>query len=91
MHDLVIRNGTIVDGTGAERFHGDVAIDDGRISIVGSVSEKGRREIDAAGQIVPTNLDAPGSPLLRRQHEHRAARHQPRQNGKQKRERRQQG
>ena len=52
MHDLVIRNGTIVDGTGAERFHRDVAIDDGRISTVGSVCEKGRREIDAAGQIV---------------------------------------
>jgi N-acyl-D-amino-acid deacylase len=52
MHDLVIRNGTIVDGTGRERFQGDVAIDAGRISEVGRVSGRGRREIDAAGQIV---------------------------------------
>ena len=34
-HDLVIRGGTIVDGTGADRFSGDVAIDDGRIAAVG--------------------------------------------------------
>ncbi len=52
MHDLVVRNGTIVDGTGRERFAGDVAIDGGRIAAVGSVAERGRREIDAAGQVV---------------------------------------
>lgn len=52
MHDLVIRNGSIVDGTGRARFHGDVAIDAGRISAVGHVSGRGRREIDAAGHIV---------------------------------------
>ena len=52
MHDLVIRNGTIVDGTGAERFAGDVAIDGGRIAAVGAVSEQGRREIDASGDVV---------------------------------------
>jgi N-acyl-D-amino-acid deacylase len=55
MHDLVIRNAIIVDGTGRDRFKGDVAIDDGRISSVGSVVEKGKREIDAKG-----NLLAPG-------------------------------
>ncbi|MHC5025076.1 MAG: amidohydrolase family protein, partial [Planctomycetota bacterium] len=52
MHDLVIRNGTVVDGTGGAPFEGDVAIDGGRIAAVGSVSEPGRREIDAKGNIV---------------------------------------
>ncbi len=52
MHDLVIRNGTVVNGTGGAPFEGDVAIDDGRIAAVGSVSEPGRREIDAKGDIV---------------------------------------
>ncbi len=52
MHDLVIRGGTIVDGTGRERFSGDVAVDDGRIAAVGRVSERGRREIDAADHLV---------------------------------------
>jgi N-acyl-D-aspartate/D-glutamate deacylase len=52
MHDLVVRNGTIVDGTGRERFERDVAIDGGRVAAVGSVAGRGRREIDAAGQVV---------------------------------------
>jgi N-acyl-D-aspartate/D-glutamate deacylase len=52
MHDLVIRNGTIVDGTGAGRFQGDIAIDGDRIAAVGKVDAKGRREIDAQGLIV---------------------------------------
>jgi len=51
-HDLVIRNATIVDGTGRERVRGDVAVDGDRISQVGSVSGSGRREIDAAGALV---------------------------------------
>ena len=52
MHDLVIRRGTVVDGTGGKPFIADVAIDNGKISAVGSVSEKGREEIDATGKIV---------------------------------------
>jgi N-acyl-D-amino-acid deacylase len=52
MHDLVVRGGTIVDGTGRERFEGDVAIDGGRIAAVGRVAERGRREVDACGAIV---------------------------------------
>lgn len=52
MHDLVIRNGTIVDGSGAPRFTGDVAIDGGLISAVGATVGKGKEEIDAAGKIV---------------------------------------
>lgn len=52
MHDLVIRGGTIVDGTGGPAFSGDVAIDGGRITAVGRVDAKGREEIDATGRIV---------------------------------------
>ncbi len=52
MRDLIIRGGTIVDGTGAAPFEGDVAIDAGRIVEVGEVSGHGRREIDARGQLV---------------------------------------
>ena len=52
MHDLVIRNAFIVDGTGVAGFTGDVAIDDGKISEVGTVAGPGRREIDAEGKLV---------------------------------------
>lgn len=51
-HDLVVRGGTVVDGTGAEPFRADVAIDDGTITAVGAVTETGRTEIDAAGLLV---------------------------------------
>jgi N-acyl-D-aspartate/D-glutamate deacylase len=52
MHDLVIRNGTIVDGTGRPRFEGSIAIDGGVISRIGSSVERGRREIDARNLLV---------------------------------------
>src|SRR3954447_3715550 len=52
MHDLVIRGATVVDGTGAPRRAADVAVDDGRITAVGHVGERGRREIDADGLIL---------------------------------------
>lgn len=52
MHDLVIRGGTVVDGTGAPRFVADVAVDGGLISTVGPNLPKGREEIDAMGKIV---------------------------------------
>jgi N-acyl-D-amino-acid deacylase len=52
MHDLVIRGGTVVDGTGSAPFVADVAIDGGLISLVGTVHSKGREEIDANGKIV---------------------------------------
>ncbi|MEM7750473.1 MAG: amidohydrolase family protein, partial [Pseudomonadota bacterium] len=50
--DLVIRNGAIYDGTGAEPFEADVAIKDGQIAQLGKVSGSGADEIDANGQIV---------------------------------------
>ncbi len=52
VHDLVIRNGTVVDGTGAPRRCADVAIDSGKISVVGTVAGLGREEIDASGHLV---------------------------------------
>jgi N-acyl-D-aspartate/D-glutamate deacylase len=53
MHDLVIRGGTIVDGTGAARSTGDIAVDDGQLTQVGGrVGERGARELDADGLIV---------------------------------------
>ena len=52
MHDLVIRNGTIVDGTGAARFVGDIAVDGGHITSVGKVAGEAAQTIDATGRIV---------------------------------------
>jgi len=52
MHDLVIRGGTIVDGTGEAPFTADVAIDGDRVTLVGDVKAEGREEIDATGKIV---------------------------------------
>ncbi len=52
MLDLVIRGGTIVDGSGAAAFTGDVGVQGGRIVSVGAVAERGRRELDAKGLLV---------------------------------------
>ena len=52
MHDLVIRNGRIVDGTGGAERNGDVAIDGGRITSAGGRAGAARREIDAGGLLV---------------------------------------
>ncbi|MBX3479000.1 MAG: amidohydrolase family protein [Caulobacter sp.] len=52
MHDLVIRNGRVVDGNETPAFEADIAIDNGRIAAIGKVTGRGRREIDAAGKIV---------------------------------------
>ena len=64
-HDLVIRGGELVDGTGAEARPGDLAINGSTISAVGQVDGKGKREIDARGLAVTpgfvdlhTHLDA---------------------------------
>jgi len=50
--DLVIRNGTVVDGTGAEPVSADVAISAGRIAAVGRFDGAGAEEIDARGLAV---------------------------------------
>jgi len=51
--DLVIRNGTVIDGTGAARVRADVAVSDDRIVAVGDLAEtKGNREVAATGHVV---------------------------------------
>ena len=64
-HDIVIRGGELVDGTGAGPVPGDLAVDDGLITAVGKVDGKGKQEIDAKGLAVTpgfvdlhTHLDA---------------------------------
>tara|TARA_B100000953_G_scaffold152740_1_gene126261 strand:+ start:117 stop:1769 length:1653 start_codon:yes stop_codon:yes gene_type:complete len=64
-HDVVIRGGNVVDGTGEVPYQADIAIDGDRISEIGVVSEQGREEIQAEGLNVSpgfidlhTHLDA---------------------------------
>ncbi len=52
MHDLVIRGGQVIDGTGSPARQADIAIDNGIITEVGDVRASGREEIDAAGALV---------------------------------------
>jgi len=51
-YDLVLRGGTVADGSGAPVFEGDVAVKDGRIVQVGAVRGAGAEEIDARGRLV---------------------------------------
>jgi N-acyl-D-aspartate/D-glutamate deacylase len=51
-YDLIIRGGTIADGTGAPLIEGDVAVKDGKIAAVGKVGGRGREEVDARGKLV---------------------------------------
>ena len=51
-YDLVIRGGTIADGSGGDLIEGDIAIAAGRIAAIGEVSGSGREEINARGRIV---------------------------------------
>ncbi|MCH8257621.1 MAG: amidohydrolase family protein, partial [Proteobacteria bacterium] len=64
-YDIVIRGGTIVDGTGGDPVAGDLAIKDGFIATMGEVEGEGTQEIDATGHMVTpgfidihTHLDA---------------------------------
>ena len=64
-HDIVIRGGALVDGSGAGPISGDLAIRDGRITAIGNVSGRGGMEIDARDRVVTpgfvdihTHLDA---------------------------------
>ena len=51
-YDLVIKNGTVVDGTGAARYQADVAIAGGKVAEIGKVTEGAKRTIDAHGLVV---------------------------------------
>ena len=52
MYDLVIRNGTIVDGTGMPGYRADVGVSGNRIAAIGRLTERGAEEIDASGHVV---------------------------------------
>ncbi len=51
-YDLIIRGGTVHDGSGGEGFVADVAVSEGRIAKIGDINETASKEIDARGQIV---------------------------------------
>ncbi|WP_439610248.1 N-acyl-D-amino-acid deacylase family protein [Reyranella sp.] len=51
-YDLIVRNGTLIDGTGSEPRDADVAVQDGRIAAVGRIDGSGREEVDARGLTV---------------------------------------
>jgi N-acyl-D-amino-acid deacylase len=52
VHDLVIRGGTVVDGSGTDPYEAAIAVRDGRIVAVGDIDERGRTELDADGLVV---------------------------------------
>ena len=52
MYDTIIRNGTIIDGTGAERYVADIGIKDGKIAGIGEIRESAPKEIEAKGKLV---------------------------------------
>jgi N-acyl-D-amino-acid deacylase len=60
IHDILIRHGMVIDGTGAQRFQADIAVDDDRITAMGDLGDRtARTEIDATGCIVaPGFIDA---------------------------------
>ena len=57
MYDLIIRDGTVVDGSGLPAYVADIAVKDNRIEKIGRVTDAGRREIKAEGKIVAMFAD----------------------------------
>jgi N-acyl-D-aspartate/D-glutamate deacylase len=58
MHDLVIRNALLLDGTGSAPVHGDLAVDRGRISAVGKIRDSSKETLDASGlALMPGIID----------------------------------
>ena len=51
-YDLVIKNGTVIDGSGLPRYRADVGVRHGRITTIGRIRERAREVIDAEGQVV---------------------------------------
>jgi N-acyl-D-amino-acid deacylase len=51
-YDLVIKNGTVIDGSGLPRYRADVAVRHGRIAAIGRIREAAREVVDADGQVV---------------------------------------
>ncbi len=51
-YDLVIKNGTVIDGSGLARYHADIGVKDGIITTIGKIASPAKEVIDADGQIV---------------------------------------
>jgi N-acyl-D-amino-acid deacylase len=51
-YELVIRGGTVIDGSGGERFRSDIGVSAGRVATIGAIAERGEEEIDASGLFV---------------------------------------
>lgn len=64
--DVLIRNGRVIDGTGAPWYHADVAIQKGMIVAVGTVTASAKQTIDARGLIIsPKTIDMLGQSELK--------------------------
>ena len=58
-YDLVVKNGTVIDGSGLPRYRADVAVRHGRIAAIGRIRERAREVVDAEGRVVaPGFIDA---------------------------------
>src|SRR5215510_12809701 len=55
-YDLVIKNGTVIDGTGLPRYRADVGVRHGRIAAIGRIREGAREVVDAEGQVVAPGI-----------------------------------
>ena len=64
-YDLLIKNGTVVDGTGAARVRADIAIAGDRIAEIGKINEGANRVIDASDLIVVAGFHRSAHPLRR--------------------------
>src|SRR5215470_11337570 len=51
-YDLVVKNGTVIDGSGLPRFRADVAVQDGRIASIGRIRDGAKKVVDAEGHVV---------------------------------------
>ena len=51
-YDLVIKNGTVIDGSGLPRYRADIGVRRGRIASIGRIRERAREVLDADGQVV---------------------------------------
>ena len=59
MYDLLIKNGTILNGTGSPSFHGDIGVKDGKIACIGKGLEGAKTVIDATGlTVTPGFIDS---------------------------------
>jgi len=55
-YDLIIKNGTVIDGSGMPRFRADVGIAGGKIASIGKIRDSAKETIDADGHVVTTGI-----------------------------------